>query len=192
RGIEVAVCKVADMKEETYAAVQAFSGAGADFTNLTNAKNIALAAALDAYASAAQYTRASKVTDINGNAVFTGLTAGLYLVAQVNGGSSEYIINPYLISVLHDAVTYPKSVPVRHSAETILKPPGTVEEPVIPGELDSSTPGKSGQPKTEDTSDMLLWIALMTFCFIGLIVVLVVMRKKRGSRVYEHGPGGIM
>jgi len=134
RGIDVAVCLVADAKGEgggiAYTAAAAFSGAGADFTDLTAEKNIALAAMLDAYACANSIARSAMVTDSDGKAVFTGLSAGLYLVAQGNGASSEYAITPYLVAVPganprvegswdYDVVAYPKTGPVQLSDGTI-------------------------------------------------------------------------
>jgi len=56
-GINVSICRVADAKEVNggivYDATPAFSGAGADFTNLTETKNIAQAASLNTYKYAA-------------------------------------------------------------------------------------------------------------------------------------------
>jgi len=76
-GISVAVCRAADLVEANgtlvFAAILAFSGAGADFTNLTQEKNTALAAALDAFAAANNIRRSIKSTDSGGNAAFTDL-----------------------------------------------------------------------------------------------------------------------
>jgi len=118
-GISVAVCRVADAKENSYVAVQAFAGAGANFSNLTKEKNIALAASLNAYAAANSIPRSVKVTDSGGKAVYAGLAPGLYLVAQVNGESSEYIIAPYLVAVREDVTASPKTEPIRRSTEKI-------------------------------------------------------------------------
>jgi len=132
-GIDVAVCCVADMREEngavTFDATPAFSAAGADFTNLTTERNIALAASLHAYAAANGVIRAQKTTDAQGGAVFTGLSAGLYLVAQVENGDSEYIIDPYLVMVPamnerlrewdRNVIAYPKTEPVKKNVNCV-------------------------------------------------------------------------
>jgi len=129
RGIDVAVCLVADMREEhgviSFAATPAFSGARADFTNLTAERNLALATSLHAYAAANDFARTRNVTDAQGRAVFTGLPAGLYLVAQVESGDSEYIIDPYLAMVPaanerlrawnYNVTAYPKTEPVKQN-----------------------------------------------------------------------------
>jgi hypothetical protein len=132
-GIGVAVCRVADAQEGNgwadYTATQAFSGARADFTDLTKAKNIALAATLDAYASARNIPRSAKSTDAGGKATFSDLPAGLYLVAQTDSESSEYIIAPYLVTVPvmnertrawnYDVTAYPKTEPVKIEVKTV-------------------------------------------------------------------------
>jgi len=131
-GLKIAVCLAADAKEEngsiTFTAAGAFAGAGADFTGLTKEKNIALAAKLDAYAAANAIARTQKVTDRNGSAVFPGLSAGLYLVAQMEDEDSEYAIAPYLVMVPaynerlrawdYDVIAYPKTEPVKHDDDT--------------------------------------------------------------------------
>ena len=128
-GINVAVCRVADAKEEkggvVYSAVPEFAGAGADFTNLTKARNVALAANLDAYACAKAIARIVKVTGSDGKAVYADLSPGLYLVAQstvlpeqAGSENSEHIIAPYLVAVLGDVTAYPKTEPVKRDAGT--------------------------------------------------------------------------
>jgi len=126
-GINIAVCRVAEFKEESddlvFEAVPAFAGAGADFTNLTQERNIALAASLNTYALANGVARSSKVTDNAGKSTFADLPAGLYLVAQMDSANSEYIIAPYLVSVPqfdevrrewnYNVVAYPKTEPLR-------------------------------------------------------------------------------
>jgi len=131
-GIGVAVCLAAGAKEAgdgiVYTATEAFAGAGADFTILTKERNIALAARLDTYASARNIPRSSKATDSEGKAVFTGLAAGLYLVAQKDAENSEYVIAPYLVMVPGldertrewdtDVTAYPKTEPVKRNVKT--------------------------------------------------------------------------
>jgi len=155
-GITVAVCLVADAAGDdnniVYLAAPTFSGAGADFTNLTKEKNIALAATLDAYAVTNGIARSVKVTDIDGRAAYPNLTPGLYLVAQTDAESSEYIIAPYLVTVPsqhptrdgweYNVTAYPKSEPVKRSSET---PPTTTTG----GETQpTTTAGDDTQPTT--------------------------------------------
>ncbi|MCL2107154.1 MAG: Cna B-type domain-containing protein [Oscillospiraceae bacterium] len=126
-GIGVAVCLVAGALEGNgwadYVATPAFADAQADFTDLTKEKNIALAATLDAYATAHDIQRSQKTTGADGKAAFPDLSAGLYLVAQTDGESSEYIIAPYLVAVPvmnertrswdYNVTAYPKTEPIR-------------------------------------------------------------------------------
>jgi hypothetical protein len=265
-GIHVAVCRVADLKEKAYVSTQAFAGAGADFTNLTKEKNIALAASLNAYAIANDVPRSVKVTDSGGKAVYAALAPGLYLVAQVDGENSEYIIAPYLVAVREDVTASPKSEPIKRSTESVSvsvtkiwkgagghpgsvqvqlyrdgKPhgapvtlsgdnhwthtwadlsaadPWTVDEINVPagyakavsGSVSSgffitntkqeppSTPGEPTSPpspavpKTEDTSNMLLWVTLIACSFFGLIAVFFfALKTRRVARVRARGSGG--
>jgi hypothetical protein len=113
----------------SYDATPAFVGAGADLTDLTREKNIALAASLNAYASSHGIARISVITGTDGKATFTALPKGLYLVAQLDAEESEYIVAPYLVSVPHqndrtkdweyDVISYPKTEPMRRDGETI-------------------------------------------------------------------------
>lgn len=133
-GMKIAVCRVADMKEENgglvFEATPSFAGVGADFTDLTKEKNIALAANLNTYASANNVTREVKTTGANGKATYTDLTPGLYLVAQTDAQSSQYTIAPYLVAVPipnannegeweYDVTAYPKTEPVKRDSDTI-------------------------------------------------------------------------
>jgi len=130
-GIHVAVCRVADASEQgggiVYDAVPEFADAHPDFTDLTTEKNIELAALLDAYSINNDISRQSGVTGGSGKAVFSDLSAGLYLVAQTDAETSEYIIAPYLVSVPalsengdgwnYDVIAYPKTEPVKRDTE---------------------------------------------------------------------------
>jgi hypothetical protein len=121
-GLGVAVCPVANVREvdgaTVFEAVPAFSGAEADFTDLTDEKNIALAASLNDYAFALNIERDIKSTDISRKAVFSGLTPGLYLIAQAEAENSGFIIAPYLVSVVDsDVIAYPKAESVKHNTD---------------------------------------------------------------------------
>ena len=125
-GINVAICLVADARANggswDFDVVSAFAGTETDFSRLTTAQNIALAASLDSYASEHDIERVSDITDKNGNAVFSDLSAGLYLVAQIDSENSDYSIAPYIVMVPtpdpinrgvwdRNVVSYPKTEP---------------------------------------------------------------------------------
>jgi len=132
-GIHVAVCRVADMWQDSdgvgFTVTQAFSGAAPSFSDLSTEKNIALAKGLNAYAAANNIPRDANVTDKDGKAIFTGLSDGLYLVAQQDSENSEYIIAPYLVAVPvpnetkagrnYDVISYPKTEPVKRDVKTV-------------------------------------------------------------------------
>ena len=132
-GINVAICCVADSTQQiglvTYNSTPGFAGADAVFSDLTKEKNIALAASLNAYAHANRIERSAKTTDSTGAATFTGLSAGLYMVAQMNPETSEFIIDPFLVPVPvqdntnnsweYNVTAYPKTEPVKRDNETV-------------------------------------------------------------------------
>jgi len=208
RGINLVVCRVAGANEEnggtTYTAVQDFAGAGADFTGIgdhtdpqTKEKNIALAATLNAYAYANTIARSSNATDKDGKAVFTGLAAGLYLVAQTGGENSEFAIAPYLVEVPapgatddgqgHHVVTYPKSER-RHEASTDPQVPTQPATATTGAVLGTSGDHKDpGGPKTGDTANMQLWITLILVSVMGLGITVFAAKPKRIVRKAARG-----
>jgi len=133
--IDISICQVANAAQDAngnvnFTAVPAFSGMESDFTNLsTEDKNVALAASLNAFASANNIVRSDKPTDSDGKASFTGLSAGIYLVAQKSGTSSEYKIDPYLVMVPqantltkggwnYNVISYPKVASTKVTVNT--------------------------------------------------------------------------
>ncbi|MCL2105697.1 MAG: hypothetical protein FWH26_01330 [Oscillospiraceae bacterium] len=191
-GINVAVCRVAGEREGSggvmYEASQAFSGAGADFLNLTEEKNIALAAALNRYAAANHIERSAKLTDSEGKAVFAGLPDGLYLVAQMDAESSEYIIAPYLVVLPRDAVSLPKSEPVKREPPTTTAAPASSANEggpdyALPGtgepDADASKPGRFTLPKTDDLNNLALWLVIMGGSCAGFVTVVLLARKRK-------------
>lgn len=110
-GMELTLCRAADLNGARYTATPAFAQAGADFDAMTTASSIALAAALDAYAAAKKIQRITITTDAQGKAAFTDLTPGLYLLAQANAEDAAYIAAPSLVPVKsgQDVIIYPKT-----------------------------------------------------------------------------------
>jgi len=132
-GIRIAICRVAQIREDkgniVFDTVPAFSGAGVDLTDLSTEKNVALAAVLNAYASAHNIGRNIALTDNGGGAFFKDLSAGLYLVAQDDSENSEYIMAPYMVMVPslnpsdrepgYNVISHPKTEPTRRNDETV-------------------------------------------------------------------------
>jgi len=276
-GIEIAACQVATVAEEAgglrYTVTPTFAGANPDFADLTKEKNIATAKSLDAYAHANNIARNSKTTNSEGAARYTDIEPGLYLVAQLDVATSEYILAPYLVAVPalhedrtgyeHDVIAHPKtelqkrdpnavsisvskiwegsgthpaSVSVRllrngqrfgsditlnannnwrHTwqglnardtwtvdevnvpagyAKTVSgdvtngfiitntrqqNPPPTTPPPTTPPSIGGGGNTSSNSPKTGDTGDMRLWLALGTFGLMGLVLVVVSIKTRR-------------
>ena len=99
-GVEMSVFKAADLSGNSYVLTEPFEGSGVLVNDLSTAdsKNAA-AAALFAYASKNGITGSKAVTDAHGNAYFSGLTHGIYLVAQTKAVSEFKTILPYLVYI---------------------------------------------------------------------------------------------
>lgn len=97
-GVEMSVYKAADLSAGSYVLTEPFFASGVLVNDLstTDRKNAA-AAALFAYASENGITGSKAVTDAHGNAFFSGLTNGIYLVAQTRAVSGFKTISPYLV-----------------------------------------------------------------------------------------------
>lgn len=83
-----------------YKLTSAFSGSGADITKLDTGAAVAAASkTLDEYAMAQNLTEAGKQTTSNGEASFSGLSTGLYLVCQRKGESDNVTVSPFLTTL---------------------------------------------------------------------------------------------
>ena len=83
-----------------YALTDRFSGSGADIANLTTAEDVLAASkALDEYAAAQNLTETARQTTSNGEADFSGLSTGLYMVCQRRGDSDNVTISPFLTTL---------------------------------------------------------------------------------------------
>ena len=132
-GVEITLCRVAEPVTQdgdvAYEATEEFSGAEVDFSDLSTDSNIALAAILDAYASANDIERTSATTNKRGGAFFDDLPDGIYLVAQKNNAHNEYDLAPYLVIVpnpdpfgrdsRYDVISYPETEPTRRDLEFV-------------------------------------------------------------------------
>ena len=162
-GINVSICRVADAKEVSggivYDTTPAFSGAGADFTNLTETKNIAQAASLNTYKYAADGHEIVYTVDevrIDGYRKWVITTDGYNIINEYSPGDNT-----------EDIPDVPPP----------LGPPD--EGPDVPYTRDFPEDG----PKTNDDSNMQLWIMLIAAGSIGLLAVLIVMNSKRFTRI---------
>ncbi len=83
-----------------YTLTEPFAGSGADIASLETAEDVLTASrALDAYASEKNLPEAGKQTTSNGEATFTGLSTGLYLVCQRRGDSDNVTVSPFLTTL---------------------------------------------------------------------------------------------
>ena len=83
-----------------YKLTSVFADSGADITKLDTGAAVAAASkTLDEYASAQKLTEAGKQTTSNGEASFSGLSTGLYLVCQRKGESDNVTVSPFLTTL---------------------------------------------------------------------------------------------
>jgi hypothetical protein len=117
-----------------YAVTSDFADTNIDPNQLhTTQDNLAAASLLDAFAAIHDMRRQILVTDSNGFAHFGELLPGMYLVSQHEEEESDYLFEPYLVSVpepllrdvddrvvyKHDVIAYPKTALTRKEAPTI-------------------------------------------------------------------------
>ncbi|MCL2654244.1 MAG: hypothetical protein FWD65_00855 [Coriobacteriia bacterium] len=212
KGLEVALSRVADATLQqngtvTFSSVQAFSGAGADFSDLGDAANVALAARLDTYAVSHGIAYNEKLTDSAGKVTYNALPAGLYLVEQKDSKKSGYVMAPYLVMVPsadssnalnYEVTSYPKTeltkitVPTTPTTTTPtpnkkVKPKPTPGPGTTPGSSSAQT--ASTTPKTGDNT-LLPWriVGIITGS-AGLLGVAYSLDRRRRDHLSVHNAG---
>ena len=83
-----------------YTLTERFAGSGADITGLETAADVLNASRILAeYAASQNLAETAKQTTSNGEATFTGLSTGLYLVCQRRGDSDNVTVSPFLTTL---------------------------------------------------------------------------------------------
>ena len=83
-----------------YTLTERFAGSGADITGLETADDVLNASRiLDEYAASQNLAETAKQITSNGEATFTGLSTGLYLVCQRRGDSDNVTVSPFLTTL---------------------------------------------------------------------------------------------
>ena len=83
-----------------YTLTERFAGSGADITSLETADDVRNASRILAeYAASQNLAETAKQTTSNGEATFTGLSTGLYLVCQRRGDSDNVTVSPFLTTL---------------------------------------------------------------------------------------------
>ncbi len=99
-GVEMSALKVADLSSGSYTLTELFLASGVLVNDLSTAdKKNKAAAALFSFASQHGISGVKAETDAHGNAYFSGLTHGIYLVAQTRAVSGFKTISPYLVYI---------------------------------------------------------------------------------------------
>jgi len=189
-GINVAVNRVAELKavspDTQFELTSEFAGSKVDFGDLSAAKILESATALDEYVIANDIQRTLAVTNSAGYAVFPNLTPGLYLVAQLDSENSDYVFAPYLIIVYNESgsndfsiTSYPKTEPAGGVLGEEAGP-----EPEIPNIHGYGPDGQvlGEEAKTGDDNNIMLWVVLMIAGAFGIIALFYILNAKRRSR----------
>lgn len=99
-GTAFTLYRVAEVTETdgalSYALTEAFSGSGADLSDL---EAQGLSRTLAAYADAQQCAGAAQEADSAGTVTFSGLALGVYLLVQTGVAEGSYATEPFLVSV---------------------------------------------------------------------------------------------
>ena len=172
KNINISVCKVAEMESVNglmrYKLIGGFIGAVTPWPEYMDRQDESgrtlisreelgeLAKKLYAHAVNNHIARDMKTSDADGKVLFTGLTAGLYLVAQENESIAEYKISPTLVPIpllIGEAWingvwtgTWSKEVTVKPKTEPNVKPTATPR----PSNSPSGTPYTAYSPPQDD------------------------------------------
>ena len=203
-GLTASLCRVAEIKEEPgaiiYVSTTEFAGAGVSFADLSTSKNILLADELDVYASVNNIVRISGVTNEAGNVSFQSLNSGLYLVAQLNGETNEYIFAPFLMSVTETIAAYgvinayPKTEPQKKPTPSPNPSPNPSPSPSpnpspnpspAPSPVPTENPEEKPAEKLPQTG-MLQW-PIPVLGTLGLLAIVfgVILLFKKGNKRNE-------
>ena len=177
RNVNVSLYRVANVDTSgRYTLVSAFAGSGVNL-NVTSSGNRGVDAGVNrtlsttllTYATTNNITRTQGTTNNNGAVVFSGLTPGMYLVAQTNSaGANGYNMLSALIQlpvfdngVWRYSITSepkieppPTRPPTRPTTRPPTRPPGT--DPIdIPPEDVPQDPFPPGDPPPTDPGDII-------------------------------------
>lgn len=187
-GDTYAIVQIADITVEgqggagdlTYQTRADFTGFACDWSALTGSDRQAKALQLEAYAKEKKLFTAAKTTDAKGQAAFTGLSTGLYLVSRVqvapaNGG---YLTQPILVDIptlLSGKWYYVLNVVPKWEQSTHPDPgpdptPGgsSGSDPSGPVPTPDKPDNNTGMPFTGDTG-IALWTVSLLFILSGLV-----------------------
>jgi|GEM_PF-1823764 len=99
-GVELSLFRVGDISDGIYKLTPDFKDAAVDLNSLTTANSKYNAAqTLNKYAVQHSISGAAAYTDSNGNAYFSGLVPGVFLVAQTKAVSGFKTISPYIVFI---------------------------------------------------------------------------------------------
>ena len=137
-----------------YTLTERFAGSGADITGLETADDVLNASRiLDEYAASQNLAETAKQTTSNGEATFTGLSTGLYLVCQRRGDSDNVTVSPFLTTLpVLDEETDTWNYTVNCYPKSQADTPDTPDNPGGGGGGGSTGGGDGGRTQTDLTN----------------------------------------
>ena len=137
-----------------YTLTERFAGSGADITGLETADDVRNASRiLDEYAASQNLAETAKQTTSNGEATFTGLSTGLYLVCQRRGDSDNVTVSPFLTTLpVLDEETDTWNYTVNCYPKSQADTPDTPDNPGGGGGGGSTGGGDGGRTQTDLTN----------------------------------------
>lgn len=158
--LEVFLCQVAAMENNSYYPTAPFADSGLDLALLINSNNASHAQDLCRFIQKHDVACKTAISDSQGNASFPALEKGIYLIfCRAEEG---YTFNPYVVflpqtingSLIYDVQSEPKV------------------ENVPPPKPPAPTPMPKPDPDTGDRSNPTLWLTLLGLSGAGLILLI--------------------
>ena len=154
-GAEITLYQIANLDHTdgqfTYIPTQDFSSSGIPLpVNMTADENIKTATALISYITNSKITANSSLVDKDGNAIFTGLTPGLYLIRQTGSVYGYRDIISFLVSL---PITDADGRETLYDLTVVPKVLGILDADRKPTPTPIPTPADGSRDGSDDVSD---------------------------------------
>lgn len=155
--------KVADIQNGKYVLTEMFRDSGVKFEEIHNSNSLAYAAErLSEYEIEENDIKKEAVTDLDGNAVFQELEAGVYLICAEDNESFETIV-PTLVAI----PTWEKE-----TGEMLY------EIELLPKHTEKPEKELKTVPQTGDRDYMVVYLSEAAACFAGALIVILLAKNK--------------
>lgn len=187
-GGNMTLFKVGDVYSEngnfSFVLTADFSGSGQSLSRIEGAE---AAKNLAAYAKKQNVKGTTVTIGSDGNAVFSAVKPGLYLLTQKQAAKGYYNVTPFLVSVpLLENESYLYDIDATPKMEPLKKQPDSSKPDITPDPKPNSTPAtsnsKGGTPKTGDTTRLGLWLILLCGSAAGIVFLLLLGKRSKSKK----------